>query len=165
MLNPQKRKYHNLYWDVAYRASLESTAIRCKVGCVIVTPSGMLSIGFNGMPEGLPNDCEPEVVYDHSLGRMRGKTDPRVIHAEHNALRKMWSKGIPTKGCLLMTTLSPCLPCAKLLVGIGLRAVIYDLTHDCEQGIHLLKDVGVPVYQRYEHYDFPNQDKGYTLPS
>lgn len=164
MFDPHKLKYHSLYWKYAWEASYQSVAERHKVGAVVITPTGMISPGWNGMPEGLPNQCENEMVYDHSLERMRPKTDPRVIHAEHNALRKMWRQGIPTEGSILLTTLSPCLSCSKLLVGLGLKAIIYAVLHDETEGIELLTNTGTPIYSRNSYAVF-DKNKGNTLPS
>ena len=54
---PQKTKYHPMYWEIVESAAKQSVATRHKVGALVVTPTGMLSIGFNGAPSGLPNVC------------------------------------------------------------------------------------------------------------
>ncbi|MCM2973770.1 deaminase [Larsenimonas suaedae] len=151
MIDPHKPKYFPLYWRMAYQAQYESVATREQVGSVVVTTSGMLSIGWNGMPAGMPNACE---TYQHvpGEGRHRLKTNRAVIHAEQNALDKMLVQGIPTKNALLFVTLSPCFECAKKLVGLGLKAIHYDRLHDCTEGLDLLKDVGVSVVSRDENH-------------
>lgn len=147
MIDPLKYKYHDLYWRIAYAAAEQSVATRAKVGAVVVTPSGMLSIGWNGMPPGLPNLCETIPIYENDQ-LVRMKTDPRVIHAERNAIDKMTREGVPVAGSLLFITLEPCLECAKSICSLGLKAVFYDSPHDTHDGLDLLISMEVPIYPR-----------------
>lgn len=139
-LRPLKSKYHRLYWQMVEAAAQQSVATRHKVGAIVVTPEGMISPGWNGMPVGFENECE---IYDPSLGR--GKTRPEVIHAEHNAIDKMLRRGISTNGAELFVSRSPCLNCAKLLHSLGLAHVHYWEAHDDESGLLFLKQAGIPV--------------------
>ncbi len=145
MMNAHKPKYHGLYWEMAFSASQQSLATRRKVGAVIVAPTGMISIGWNGMPAGFDNN--PEM-----LGKIppRGQvaeivTKPEVIHAERNAIDKMTNEGVPIKGSILFITLSPCLDCAKSIHGLGFKHIFYREEYRCTQGIDFLKQAKVPV--------------------
>ena len=139
VLNPLKSKYFELYWDIAYAAATQSVASRRKVGACLVTPSGMISIGWNGTPVGFSNACEVD-----------NKTKPEVIHAERNAIDKMTRQGVSTYGSLLFVTTSPCFECAKAIHGLGFKAIYYDDMYHCSSGIDFLKQTGVPVFQRGE---------------
>lgn len=150
MTDFHRTKFHPMYWEFAYTAARQSVCERMQVGAVIVTPQGLISTGHNGMPPGLPNLCETTQIIDPITGKRRGKTDPRVVHAEMNALKKMINQGVATQGCVLFTTLSPCFNCAKHLVGLGFHAVIYDVLHDCTEGIEHLIETGTPVYRKDE---------------
>lgn len=139
MLDPHKPKYFDLYWKLAYDAAEESPAVRRKVGAIVVTPTGMISIGWNGTPPGFSNECEDA----------NGDTKPEVIHAERNAIDKMTRQGVPVKGSILFVTCSPCFECAKALQGLGLKAIYYDQKKR-RHGLDLLRQVGIPAYQRNE---------------
>jgi dCMP deaminase len=143
MIDPFKTKYHNLYWEMAHAAAEQSVARRHKVGAILVTATGMISVGWNGMPAGMDNDCEH---WDDSLGRY--KTNPEVIHAERNAIDKMTRQGISTNGSVLFVTRSPCFECAKALHGLGLAAIHFDEVHDCTRGLALLERSGIALYCR-----------------
>lgn len=149
MLNPHKPKYFPFYMKLAEEAAQQSVATRHKVGAIVVTPTGMISPGWNGMPAGLPNECESIPVYKESFdGKgeiLRYKTNPEVIHAERNAIDKMTRQGIATTGSLLFVTLSPCFECCKAIHGLGLNAIYYRDLHDCQKGWPLLKAAGVPL--------------------
>mgnify|MGYP005842255711 CR=1 FL=1 len=143
MINPHKMKYHDLYWEIARAAARQSISTRHQVGAVVVTTTGMLSIGWNGMPSGLRNECEDRWVTEKN-GRRRRKTDPRVIHAEQNALDKMLRQGISTEGAIIFITRAPCFECAKSMCSLGLKTVYFDEFHDCQRGLDILDDMNIP---------------------
>ena len=152
MLNPHKPKYFPFYMALAEEAAQQSVATRHKVGAIIVTPTGMISPGWNGMPAGMDNCCEsgPLVVDEAAslatgVHTLRHKTNPAVIHAERNAIDKMTRQGIATLGSLLFVTLSPCFECCKAIHGLGLNAIYYRDLHDCQKGWPILNAAGVPL--------------------
>lgn len=55
-----KPKYIQTYMDIAERWAQESSAIKLKVGAVIVSGDAMV-VGYNGTPEGWDNECEYKV--------------------------------------------------------------------------------------------------------
>lgn len=149
MLNPHKEKFHRFYWIVAHAASRQSVAAKRKVGCVIVTPQGMLSIGFNGMPAGMDNNCEIITYpYAHS-NKMALTTKAEAIHAERNAIDKMCRQGVSIEGSIMFITANPCIECAKSIHGLGFKEVHYENTrpHSME-GINLLNALGIPIILR-----------------
>lgn len=135
-LNPHSPKFHSLYWEIVQSAAAQSYCNRHQVGALIVTATGMLSVGWNGSPSGLPNVCE-----DSS-----GKTLPTTLHAERNAIDKMTNQGIPTAGSVLFVSRAPCFECSKALHGLGLKAVYYQEPHDDMRGVELLRITGTPIY-------------------
>ena len=146
---PQKTKYHPMYWEIVESAAKQSVATRHKVGALVVTPTGMLSIGFNGTPSGMDNCCEngPAVI-DYENGGTRYKTSPQTIHAERNAIDKMTREGVSTKDSILFVSRAPCFECAKALHGLGLKAIYYEEDHDDMEGVDLLRDTGTTVLKR-----------------
>ena len=144
MFDPHKSKYHSCYWAIAEAAAQQSVAVRRKVGAVVVTPTGMLSIGWNGTPAGFDNECETP-LYGKNLIL---ETKPEVIHAERNAIDKMTRQGVPTQGSLLFVTCAPCFECSKAIHGLGLKAVYYADNYHCDRGLQLLEQAGVEVYPR-----------------
>jgi deoxycytidylate deaminase len=57
----KKQRYDHFYMDMALRCAGMSYGIRAKVGAVIVKNDNIISMGWNGMPAGMPNDCEDRV--------------------------------------------------------------------------------------------------------
>lgn len=142
---PQKVKYHRLYKSFSELAAMESVAIRRKVGCCIVTSTGLTAIGWNGMPAGLSNVCEYQP--EDNMGELTGKTKPEVIHAERNALDKLSRQGVSPKGSLLFVTTAPCIECAKSIHAVGVAEVYYREEYHDTQGIDFLNSLNVPVFK------------------
>lgn len=108
---------------------------RRQVGCVIVHSDRIISIGYNGTPPGCDNCCE-----DAS-----GNTKPEVIHAEHNAIKKLEHSPNVGKNATLFVTTAPCLFCAKLIRNFGIGHVFYDEMYRTDEGICYLRDHGIIV--------------------
>lgn len=144
MFDPHKEKYHDMYLEMAEFAASQSTSNKRKVGAVLVTQSGLLSIGYNGTPAGWnSNECEDTNVKED--GSIEMTTYPHTIHAEMNCIDKMTRQGVPTGGSILFTTLSPCFNCALALHGLGLKAIYYRDTYKCVAGVEFLNDYGIPT--------------------
>lgn len=127
-------KYDSMYMQIAERVAAESKCPRARVGCVILTESGMTALGFNGHASGGPNEWE-----------FSADGNPEVVHAELNALGKMLEQGVSAKGATVYVTLSPCLECGKLLVRAKVKRVVYLNGYRRTEGIDYLIKYGVEV--------------------
>ena len=56
-----KQKWVDAFMDTATRFADLSSAVRLKVGAVIVKDNRIISIGYNGMPSGWDNNYEDEI--------------------------------------------------------------------------------------------------------
>lgn len=130
-------KWDLAYLDTASRFAMLSTAKRLQVGAVAVKDNRIISIGYNGMPSGWINVCEDE----------DGKTKPEVVHAEANAIIKLARDGESGKDATMYVTHAPCVQCAKLIYGAGIKKVIYRDVYRDEWGVRFLKECGVEVEQ------------------
>lgn len=117
-----------------------SVASRNKVGAVLFKDGNIISMGWNGMPSGFPNE----------LIEIGNVTNPHVLHAESNALMKCAKNGNGTSnGATLYVTLSPCVECSKLIIQSGVKKVIYKEAYRISTGIDLLRKANIEV----EHLD------------
>ncbi len=73
---------------LAEEASKRSTCIRRNYGAVIVNDSRVLSIGYNGAPEGEENCCDLDYCKRNELNIPKGERYElcRGVHAEQNAI-------------------------------------------------------------------------------
>lgn len=164
-----KLKWIDAYMDVAERFAQLSSSRRLKVGAVVVKDNRITSIGYNGTPAGWDNNCENEVyTYDErDLGfgewsldlntkQYRTlKTKDEVIHAEANAISKLARSNDGGDGAYLFCTHAPCIDCAKLIYGAGIRKVFYRDVYKDDFGIEFLKkcEVEVEQYPSAEYLD------------
>lgn len=128
-------KWNDAYMDMAERFAQLSSATRLKVGSIVVRDNRIISIGYNGMPSGWTNTCEDE----------NNVTKPEVIHAEANAITKLARDGERGLGADLFCTHAPCIHCAKLIYGAGIKKVFYRETYRDTLGIEFLDACGIEV--------------------
>jgi dCMP deaminase len=113
-----------------------SYCVRRQVGALIVKDKMIISDGYNGTPSGFENICEdPET----------GRTKPYVLHAEANAITKVAKSANNCDGATLYITASPCIECSKLIIQAGIRRVVYLDDYHTDEGIDLLRRVGIEV--------------------
>lgn len=168
-----KQKFVDYYMRIAEETAKLSTAVRLKVGSVIVRDNKILATGYNGTPTGWDNNCEniewcagggwlsPEEIEEgwpyegHYLdaggntmqGRYRLKTKPEVLHSEANALTKIARSTESSEGATMFCTHAPCLQCAKLVYQSGINKLYYRDSYRDTAGIEFLKQGGVDVEQ------------------
>jgi len=121
--------------DVVRRLARNSRATRAKVGCVIwdMKHRTIISLGYNGTPEGTDNEMERDHV-----------TLPTVVHAEMNALRKLrWYQR--RRHLIMFITHAPCHACAMAMVKAGIRKVYYLDNYGKPTGLQHLRMLGVEV--------------------
>ena len=135
------------YMGTAMLHARLSKAIRAQVGAVLVTSQGVTLTGYNGTPKGLRNECE-NVKWD-SNGDTYLVTKPEVIHAELNCILKAAREGVSCIGATMYVTLSPCVPCAAMMIQAGVKRLVYKDTYRIQDGTDLLQRAGVVV----ESYD------------
>lgn len=140
-----KIKYIKMYMDMCQSIEQASSAVRRKVGAVIVTPDNIVVPGMNGMPERYHTEvCEnPD-----------GTTHKHTRHAERAAIKKALDAGISLKNSILFCSVEPCLACGQLLYDADIKAVIFrDDYSNHENGTAYLNSLGVKVWCYYSHGD------------
>lgn len=143
-----KQKWVDAFMDTAERFAQLSSAKRLQVGAVVVKDNRIISIGYNGMPSGWDNVCE-EVVTP-TLPYLQGdgptlKTKDEVIHAEANAISKLAKSGDSGDGADLFCTHAPCIHCAKIIYGAGVKKVYYRNSYRDEAGLQFLERCGISI--------------------
>jgi dCMP deaminase len=139
-----KQKWVDAFMDTAERFAQLSSAKRLKVGAVVVKDNRIISIGYNGMPSGWDNTCE-EVIETHEDGGVVTKTKDEVIHAEANAISKLAKSGDSGDGADLFCTHAPCIHCAKIIYGAGVKKVYYRNSYRDEVGLQFLERCGIEI--------------------
>lgn len=105
---------------IAALSAMRSKDPNTKVGaCIVDANHKVVSIGYNGMPAGLP---EEELSWNKGEG-----LDSKylyVCHAEFNAILNT-RNGSSVKDGTLYVTLFPCNECAKACIQTGIKEIVY----------------------------------------
>ena len=146
----KRKKFDELFMNVANEHSKMSHAVRAKVGAVVTKDERIVSCGWNGTPNGFDNNCETEVL--ETLPYLNGTstklvTKPEVVHAESNALLFAARNGTQLEGSTLYVTLSPCFECAKLIVQSGVKRVVFGKQYRDDSPITFLRQANIEVVQ------------------
>jgi len=125
--------------EMAKIVAKRMTCERAQVGALVVKNNRVVSMGYGGVPSGLPHCTD-----------VGCKTGPdggciATAHAEANAISFAAKEGIAVKGSEMYVTLSPCLNCAKLIINSGIVKVYYLEKYRDSSGIELLHEAGVII--------------------
>jgi len=160
-----KQKWIDAFMDTAERFAELSSAVRLKVGAVVVQENRIISIGYNGMPSGWTNECENKIYVDATLEESmlyqskvdvyldvnkklyELKTKDEVIHAEANAISKLARDGERAAGATMFCTHAPCIQCAKIIYGAGINTFYYRSQYRDNDGLEFLKKCNIQVEQ------------------
>lgn len=108
------------FLNIAHVVAKRSTCNRKHVGAVIVdNRHRIVSCGYNGSPRGLPH-CDDA---GHEMKEIDGRESCiRTLHAESNAID---GAGRYAEGGTIYVTVTPCYDCAKRIVNVGIKRVVY----------------------------------------
>ena len=143
-------------WDHRFMemAQLVSTWASCyqeerKVGAVIVKDKRVMTTGYNGAPRGRRNCVDMGYCTRERLQVPRGERYElcRSVHAEANAITKVAKSANNCDGSTLYITAAPCIECSKLIIQAGIRRVVYAEDYRSEEGLNLLRRVGIECVQ------------------
>lgn len=141
----------------AFLWAQRSTCDRLHVGCVIERDGRILVQGYNGAPAGLEHcnhecDCgQVEKSREVGVGYCTLECNSqqpctRAVHAEQNAVAFAARHGVGLEGASAWVTNQPCLPCAQTMINAGIKAVMYFEPYRLEDGIRLLEEAGIEVW-------------------
>lgn len=133
-MNPDTKRWLKLLQHAAVEANW-STCNRLKVGAVIARNGRVIVSGYNGAPSKLPHcgeECYPG-----------GPPCKRAVHAEANAIAFAAKYGIATDETTMVSTDSPCLECARLIINAGIREVYYQREYRDTKPLAELQAAGV----------------------
>ena len=124
-INKQRKEY--LSWDEYFMGVAKLSALRSKdpstqVGaCIVGADNHILSIGYNGTPNGFPDSDFP---WDREGDALNTKYF-YVCHAELNAILNFRGNRRDLEGARIYVALFPCNECAKAIIQCGIKEVVY----------------------------------------
>lgn len=124
-INKQRRDYLN--WDQYFMGIAKLSALRSKdpntqVGaCIVGDDNRILSIGYNGTPNGYKDGAFP---WDREGSPLETKY-LFVCHAEMNAVLNYRGNRKELENAKIYVDLFPCNECAKIIIQAGIKEVVY----------------------------------------
>ena len=116
-----------LSWDEYFMAIAKLTSLRSKdpstgVGsCIVSNKNRILSIGYNGAPNGF---SDKEFPWQREGDELNTKY-PYVCHSEMNAVLNYNGSKSDLEDSRIYVDLFPCNECAKIIIQAGIKEVIY----------------------------------------
>ncbi|MEG0022296.1 MAG: dCMP deaminase family protein [Bacilli bacterium] len=121
----KREKY--ISWDEYFMSIAKLTSLRSKdpstqVGaCIVDLDNRILSVGYNGAPNGYDDDIFP---WDREGDPLNTKY-LYVCHAEMNAILNFRGSRRELENSTIYVDLFPCNECAKHIIQSGIKKVIY----------------------------------------
>jgi dCMP deaminase len=148
-----KLAFDDIFMELAVNLSKKSHCVKRHVGAVLTKDTRIISIGYNGPPQGTHN-CDEEWPEVGCARDSRGSCS-LALHAEENAILYAVKNGTKIKDSTLYVTLAPCLACARTVYSVGVKKVIYLHSYAeykgfaIEDGVEFLKKFGV-IVEKYQ---------------
>ncbi len=141
-----KIKNNNLFMNYAIKISASANCIKGKVGAVLVKDNKIIAEGVNSVPNGI-TPCTEKTCIRKKLNLKSGENQELcfVVHAEQNALIDALNNKIDVKDSVLYVTKQPCIICAKMLINVGIKKIIYLKAYPDKYSECLLKEAGVEI--------------------
>ncbi|MGW0929591.1 deoxycytidylate deaminase [Streptomyces sp. NPDC002644] len=121
-------------WDQFYLAGARWAATRADctrahVGAVLVSRDHRVSVGYNGLPAGIPGcatagNCPRGRLSPDDCPRDSDYANCAATHAERNAITRARPEDLP--GATLYVTREPCPACCTLINAAGIARVVVD---------------------------------------
>ena len=138
--------WDNYFKEITEMVATRTTCLRRGVGAVIVKENRILATGYNGAPAGVEHCLD--------IGCMREKNNIpsgerqelcRGIHAEQNAIVQAARFGVSLMDSTIYITTQPCITCAKLIINVGVKRVVYKNPYPDKMSLEILKEAGIVV--------------------
>lgn len=151
ILTMTKPGFDDIYMELAVNLSRKSHCVKLKVGAVLTKDTRIVSLGYNGPPAGTHN-CDEEWA-DVGCPRDSKGGCSLALHAEQNAILYAAKNRVTLEDATLYLTLSPCLPCARMIYSSGIKKVLFLKSYSdykgiaSDEGVDFLCKFGVTVQQ------------------
>ncbi len=138
-------------WDEFFMTMAEVACTRstCRrqVGAVIVKNHEVLTIGYNGAPQGLKHCSELGGCMRQRDGIPSGTRQEycRAAHAEQNAIVQAAKQGVSIMGGTIYVTTFPCSICARMIINSELKRIVYSGDYLDENSKAMLEESGIAI--------------------
>ena len=154
-------KWPEYFMQIAKDTAAMSKDPNTKVGACIVKGRRILSVGYNGAPHGYPDEQVPNTS-NSQLPLLKQKNS-YMVHAELNAILNYRGNIADFDGATIYVTTSPCHECAKALIQVGIKTIVYDTKYHRKEitdvSDELFAHCGVTVMSMEELCSYESKNK------
>lgn len=136
-------------WNTYFMRLAKTAARRSKdkdhqVGsCIVDINNNILSLGYNGMPNGTVDTPE---IWDN---------DTKQLYVVHSELNAILNANCNLQNSIIYCTLFPCNECSKAIVQVGIKKVVYlrdfkPTQDNMKASVQILINAGV-VIEKYKY--------------
>jgi dCMP deaminase len=149
MSTRRRPAFDEIYMKLAEDLALRSHCVKAQVGAVLVKDTRIVSLGYNGPPAGTHN-CDEEWPETGCPRDSKGSCS-LALHAEQNAILYAVKNGVNLEGTMLYVTMAPCIACARVILTVGIKKVLYLYSYaeyknlPSDEGVDFLRRFGVEV--------------------
>lgn len=142
----KRPEWDEYFSNIAKLVATRSTCLRRNVGAVVVKNKQVLATGYNGAPSGLTH-CEEKGCLREELNVPSGERHEicRALHAEQNAFLQAARHGVSLEGGTLYITTQPCSICAKMIINVGIKKVVFEGDYPDELAMEFLKEANIDL--------------------
>ena len=111
--------FDEYFMGVALLSAFRSRDPSCGVGaCIVNKKNRIVGVGYNGFPNGCPEDALPQA-------KEGGFLDTKYAYTCHAELNAILNSHGDLDGCRMYLSLFPCNECAKAIIQAGICEVVY----------------------------------------
>lgn len=122
----EEKRSDYISWDEYFMGVAKLSGLRSKdpstqVGaCIVSQDNKILSMGYNGFPNGCSDDEFP-------WSRTGNDLEAKYLYVTHSELNAILNyRGGNLEGAKIYVSLFPCNECAKAIIQVGIKTVVYD---------------------------------------
>ena len=107
----------------------------------------ILVTGYNGAPNGVKSCQELDGCMREKDNIKSGTMQEhcKAIHAEQRAITKAAKEGISISDSTLYVTTYPCSICARMLIDLGVKEIVYDGDYFDKVSHDLIEESDIPI--------------------
>lgn len=152
MTTNHRQSWDKYFMDMASQVASRSTCLRRQIGAVAVNQKHrVLGTGYNGAPSGMSHCTKDTCIRIQKNIPSGTQLDVcKAIHAEANIVLQL---GEQLHNATLYCTARPCTSCLKLLMGAGIKRIVWITNYPDNYSETLMKEYGVMGLTEDEYFE------------
>jgi len=143
----KRPSWDEYFMEIAHIVKKRSTCLRRQIGAVSVRDHRILTTGYNGAPPGTPHCSELGGCLREELQVPSGERHElcRALHSEQNVIIQAAATSTCIADSTFYSTTQPCTLCAKMIIGAGVKRLVYEGDYPDELALTLLEESGIEL--------------------